>query len=293
MPGQKTSGGTGRRICLPRLRALIRSPPAAWTWPGKGCRCGPIPRRSPTWPRCGSGWRIATATSSTSSPGPTRRRQARKRPGKRPLPASFPSIPRSRAATASSAPRRPRLPHCSPPGPFPTCGTARTRTRLLTPSGPSSVSASLTSTRKCPWIPRSTSPADCGHRASGRSTCRSARVTWSAARCALTPSRPAPRTTAWPTRPRGKTINFTVEPGSRRRHRRGRRLPRRLGPPQPRARPLRGRLLRRDLSPYNTNGHQPFPASSNAVMMVDQNGTTLARPNMLTDYAFKTIFVAA
>jgi hypothetical protein len=45
----------------------------------------------------------------------------------------------------------------------------------------------------------------------------------------------------------GQTMNFTV--GHRvpaRRHRRGRRLPRRLGPPQPRARPLRGRLLRRD-----------------------------------------------
>ena len=48
-----------------------------------------------------------------------------------------------------------------------------------------------------------------------------------------------------------------------------------------------------EISAYNTNGHQPFPASSDAIMMVDQNGTTLARPDMLTDYAFKTIFVAA
>lgn len=48
-----------------------------------------------------------------------------------------------------------------------------------------------------------------------------------------------------------------------------------------------------EISAYNTNGHQPFPASSDAVTMVDQNGTTLARPDMLTDYAFKTIFVAA
>ncbi len=48
-----------------------------------------------------------------------------------------------------------------------------------------------------------------------------------------------------------------------------------------------------EISAYNTNGHQPFPASSDAVTMVDQNGTTLARPDMLTDYAFKTIFAAA
>ena len=48
-----------------------------------------------------------------------------------------------------------------------------------------------------------------------------------------------------------------------------------------------------EISAYNTNGHQPFPVSSDAVTMVDQNGTTLARPDMLTDYAFKTIFVAA
>ena len=62
-----------------RPRASIRLPRAGWTWPGTGCRCGPIPRRSRTWPRCGTGWRIATATSSTSSPDPAPRRQARKR----------------------------------------------------------------------------------------------------------------------------------------------------------------------------------------------------------------------
>jgi hypothetical protein len=48
-----------------------------------------------------------------------------------------------------------------------------------------------------------------------------------------------------------------------------------------------------EISAYSTNGHQPFPAGSDAVTMVDQNGTTLAQPDMLTDYAFKTIFVAA
>jgi Peptidase A4 family len=48
-----------------------------------------------------------------------------------------------------------------------------------------------------------------------------------------------------------------------------------------------------EISAYSTNGHQPFPAGSQAVTMVDQNGTTLAQPDMLTDYTFKTIFVTA
>jgi Peptidase A4 family len=48
-----------------------------------------------------------------------------------------------------------------------------------------------------------------------------------------------------------------------------------------------------EISAYSTNGHQPFPAGSDAVTMVDQNGTTLAQPDMLTDYTFKTIFVTA
>ena len=48
-----------------------------------------------------------------------------------------------------------------------------------------------------------------------------------------------------------------------------------------------------EISAYSTNGHQPFPAGSDAVTMVDQNGATLAQPDMLTDYTFKTIFVAA
>ena len=43
MPGQKTSGATGLRICPPPPAGFVRSPPAAWTWPGTGCRCGPIP----------------------------------------------------------------------------------------------------------------------------------------------------------------------------------------------------------------------------------------------------------
>jgi hypothetical protein len=37
----------------------------------------------------------------------------------------------------------------------------------------------------------------------------------------------------------------------------------------------------------------PFPASSDAVTMVDENGITLAQPELFTDYAFKAIFVAA
>lgn len=47
-----------------------------------------------------------------------------------------------------------------------------------------------------------------------------------------------------------------------------------------------------EISAYNTNGHQPFPASNEAVTMVDQNGATLAQPGLLTDYTFKTTFVA-
>ena len=47
-----------------------------------------------------------------------------------------------------------------------------------------------------------------------------------------------------------------------------------------------------EISAYSTNGHQPFPADNEAVTMVDQNGATLAQPERLTDYTFKTIFVA-
>jgi hypothetical protein len=48
-----------------------------------------------------------------------------------------------------------------------------------------------------------------------------------------------------------------------------------------------------EIRAYNTNGYQPFPAGSDAASMVDQNGTTLAQPHLLTDYTFKTTFVAA
>ena len=48
-----------------------------------------------------------------------------------------------------------------------------------------------------------------------------------------------------------------------------------------------------EISAYRTSGHQPFPLGGDPVTMVDQNGTTLAQPDMLTDYTFKTIFVAA
>jgi hypothetical protein len=48
-----------------------------------------------------------------------------------------------------------------------------------------------------------------------------------------------------------------------------------------------------EISAYRTSGHQPFPLGGNAITMLDENGTTLAKPDMLTDYTFKTIFVAA
>jgi len=48
-----------------------------------------------------------------------------------------------------------------------------------------------------------------------------------------------------------------------------------------------------EISAYSTSGSQPFPAGSDAVTMVDQNGATLAKPDILTDYTFKAIFVAA
>ena len=42
---------------------------------------------------------------------------------------------------------------------------------------------------------------------------------------------------------------------------------------------------------YSLLGSQAAPFT--AVTMADQNGATLAQPDMLTDYTFKTIFVAA
>jgi hypothetical protein len=48
-----------------------------------------------------------------------------------------------------------------------------------------------------------------------------------------------------------------------------------------------------EISAYSTSGRQPFPLGNDAVTMVDENGTTLARPDMLTDYTVKAIFVGA
>ena len=47
-----------------------------------------------------------------------------------------------------------------------------------------------------------------------------------------------------------------------------------------------------EISAYTTNGHQSL-TSGQAITMVDQNNRTLAEPVKLTDYAFKTLFIAA
>jgi Peptidase A4 family len=47
-----------------------------------------------------------------------------------------------------------------------------------------------------------------------------------------------------------------------------------------------------EISVYTTSGSRSL-TSGDATTMVDQNGTTLAKPVRLTDYAFKTVFVAA
>jgi hypothetical protein len=47
-----------------------------------------------------------------------------------------------------------------------------------------------------------------------------------------------------------------------------------------------------EISAYTTSGSRSL-TSGDAITMVDQNGSTLARPVMLNDYAFKTVFVAA
>lgn len=47
-----------------------------------------------------------------------------------------------------------------------------------------------------------------------------------------------------------------------------------------------------EISAYTTSGPRSLTAGE-AITMVDENGTTLARPELLNDYAFKTVFVAA
>lgn len=47
-----------------------------------------------------------------------------------------------------------------------------------------------------------------------------------------------------------------------------------------------------EISAYTTSGARSL-TSGDAMTMVDQNGETLARPVRLTDFAFKTVFVAA
>jgi hypothetical protein len=47
-----------------------------------------------------------------------------------------------------------------------------------------------------------------------------------------------------------------------------------------------------EISAYTTSGSRSL-TSGDAITMVDQNGSALARPVMLNDYAFKTVFVAA
>ena len=65
-----------------------------------------------------------------------------------------------------------------------------------------------------------------------------------------------------------------------------------VGPPQPVTSPVRGRLLRRDQR-LQYERAPAVPCGRRRRTMVDQNGATLAQPDMLTDYTFKTIFVAA
>jgi hypothetical protein len=47
-----------------------------------------------------------------------------------------------------------------------------------------------------------------------------------------------------------------------------------------------------EISAYTTSGSRSL-TSGDAITMVDQNGHTLARPVMLNDYAFKTVYGAA
>jgi Peptidase A4 family len=48
-----------------------------------------------------------------------------------------------------------------------------------------------------------------------------------------------------------------------------------------------------DISVYTTSGDSRSLTSGDAITMVDQDGSTLARPVRLTDYAFKTVYAAA
>ena len=47
------------------------------------------------------------------------------------------------------------------------------------------------------------------------------------------------------------------------------------------------------ISVYTTSGDSPSLTSGDAITMVDQDGSTLARPDRLTDYAFRTVYAAA
>jgi hypothetical protein len=47
-----------------------------------------------------------------------------------------------------------------------------------------------------------------------------------------------------------------------------------------------------EISAFTTSGTRSL-TSGDAITMVDQNGSTLARPVRLTDYAFKAVFAAA
>ncbi len=46
-----------------------------------------------------------------------------------------------------------------------------------------------------------------------------------------------------------------------------------------------------EISAFTTGGSR-LPTSGDAITMVDQNGKTLASPVRLTDFTFKTVFVA-
>src|ERR1700722_2593970 len=136
MPGQETSGGTRLRICPPPPEGFDPFAASRVDLARHGLPLRPDPQAQPDlaalWDRLADRYRDFEHL----EPPPDNPTAGQK-------------------GTEKAAAPRPRPPPCSPPGQCPTCGTVPTRTGLTT-SGPSSASASSTSTRKCPSIPRST-----------------------------------------------------------------------------------------------------------------------------------------
>ena len=228
MPGQGTSTGRGLRICPAPPEGFDPFAAGKVDLARHGLPLRPEPETQPDlaalWDRLADryrGFEHLEPRPDTATAG----RQATRNAA---APGSFPWIPRSRAATACSAPRRRRSPPCSLPGRCLTCGTVPIRTGL-TPSGPSSVSASSTCTRKCPSTPRSTSLADCG-RGSRHQPASQPRYVMSGSLC-LDTKPPGTAHYFVANQTTAQTITFTLDPVSLRcRHRDGR-LPRRWATP--------------------------------------------------------------